>query len=139
MPRLAAVLLLSACALVAASPEEEIRATLAAQAEAWNRGDLDEFMRWYDDEATFLGKDLHRGRQALLARYRRDYPDRARMGRTTFSDIEVRLLADGHALVLGRFHLARAAEHGGEAGGRFTLVMRRAPGGGWLILHDHTS
>jgi uncharacterized protein (TIGR02246 family) len=131
-------LALAAPAARADAPEEEIGATLAAQAEAWNRGDLDAFMQWYDEAATLLGKELHRGRQAVLARYRRDYPDRARMGRTTFSEIEVRLLGPDVALVLGRFRLERAAEHGGEAAGRFTLAMRRSAAG-WRILHDHTS
>jgi len=60
------------------------------------------------------------------------------MGTLKFSELEVRLLGAEYAVVLGRFDLARSAAGGGAANGRFTLVLKRGPGG-WKILHDHTS
>ena len=74
----------------------------------------------------------------MLARYKRDYPTRERMGITTFSDIEVRMVRDDVAIVLGRFHLARPDEHGCNASGVFSLVFAKT-GAGWKILLDHTS
>ena len=45
---------------------------------------------------------------------------------------------DGYALALGRFALKRTPAGGGDATGRFTLVLRRT-GSGWRIIHDHSS
>ena len=60
------------------------------------------------------------------------------MGRLTFSEFQVRPLGDGYALAHGKFALKRTATGGGDACGRFTLVLRRTPGG-WRIIHDHSS
>jgi ketosteroid isomerase-like protein len=118
--------------------QANIRDLLSAQAEAWNRGDIDGFMDgyWKSDQTTFSGSSgVFRGWQALLERYRRNYPDRAAMGRLTFSDLEITMLSRGAALVLGRWQLATATGH---PGGVFTLVLRKFPQG-WRIIHDHTS
>lgn len=121
-----------------ADPEAEIRAVLEAQVEAWNRGDVDAFMQgyWKSDKTKFVGSNgVLRGWQAVLDRYRRQYPDRQAMGRLTFSDLEIALLAQDAALVLGHWQLER--EHD-RPGGVFTLVFRKFPEG-WRIIHDHTS
>jgi ketosteroid isomerase-like protein len=121
-----------------ASEEESIRALLEAQAAAWNRGDIEGFLAgyWKSDATAFAGTQgiLH-GWQPLLERYRRNYPDRQTMGRLEFSGLEIRPLCHDAALVLGRWHLDRAA---GPVGGVFTLVLRNFPDG-WRIITDHTS
>jgi beta-aspartyl-peptidase (threonine type) len=124
-----------------ATPEEEIRAVLDRQAEAWNRGDISGFMEGYlpSESITFLGRaGVTRGFAATKARYERDYPTPARMGRLTFSELEIRLLDSRHALVLGKFSLERSPDAGGPASGRYTLVFEKTAKG-WKILHDHTS
>jgi len=124
-----------------AAPDEQseaIRAVLATQQAAWNRGDIPAFLEgyWNSPELTFSGGDgIVRGYAGLLQRYRKSYPDRAAMGELDFSGLEIRILARDAALVLGHWHLKRAA---GDAGGVFTLVFRRFPAG-WRIIHDHTS
>ena len=136
-----ATLALFCCSLgSAAGPEEQIRAVLDDQVAAWNRGDIHAFMQGYErsPETTFVGKEVRKGYDSVLARYRRDYPDKARMGKTSFSDIEIRMVGDDVAIVLGRFDLARPAEHGGDASGIFSLVFAKR-GGEWKILLDHTS
>jgi uncharacterized protein (TIGR02246 family) len=140
MRRLFLLALLSCFAAFGASPEDEIRAVLDTQVEAWNRGDIEAFMTGYEDspETTFVGKEVRKGYDRVLARYRRDYPDRATMGKTSFSDIEVRMVSEDVAIVLGRFRLARPDEHGGDASGIFSLVFAKRDGG-WKILLDHTS
>lgn len=111
---------------------------LEAQVAAWNRGDIAGFMQgyWKSPRTSYVGsRGLERGWQALLDRYRRAYPDRAAMGRLTFSHLEITLLGRRAALIVGHWQLERAHDH---PGGIFTLVARRFPQG-WRIIHDHTS
>ena len=118
--------------------EGEIRAVLDEQVAAWNRGDIPGFMKgyWNSEKLTFSGANgVRRGWQSVKERYRQSYPDRAAMGKLTFSELEITPLGSDAALVLGRWQLERAAD---RPGGVFTLVMRRFPAG-WRIIHDHTS
>jgi uncharacterized protein (TIGR02246 family) len=123
------------------SQETAVRKVLSDSETAWNRGDLPTFASFYDDspETTFVGREVTRGgTQAILGRYRRSYPTREKMGVLTFSEIEVRPLGSGYALAIGRFALKRIPKGGGDASGRFTLVLRKTQSG-WKIIHDHTS
>jgi uncharacterized protein (TIGR02246 family) len=120
---------------------DEIRAMLKNSEAAWNRGDLAAFATDYEDssETTFIGRDItHGGVQAILDRYRRGYPTPEAMGTLTFSEIAVRPLGTDYALANGRFALKRTAAGGGDAAGRFTLVLRKTKAG-WKIIHDHSS
>ena len=116
-----------------------ISAVLKAQQTAWNRGDVDAFLvgYWQSPELTFSGSNgVSRGWDGVLARYKKNYPDRAAMGELNFSDLEFRFLGADAALVLGKWHLKR--ETAGDIGGVFTLVWQKFPEG-WKIIHDHTS
>lgn len=126
--------------LLAAGPEQLIRKVLDDQVLAWNRGDVRAFMEGYADAAstTFVGTEISRGHGAVLERYLQRYPTKAKMGTLRFSDIEIRLLGSGYASVLGRFHLDRKRDAGGEASGVFTLLFRRTAKG-WKVILDHTS
>lgn len=115
-----------------------INAVLKAQQSAWNRGDVDAFLKgyWESPELTFSGSNgVSRGYDGVLARYKKNYPDRAAMGELNFSDLEFRFLGSDAALVLGKWHLKRDV---GDIGGVFTLVWQKFPEG-WKIIHDHTS
>jgi uncharacterized protein (TIGR02246 family) len=117
---------------------EAIHAVLGAQQAAWNRGDVDAFLvgYWHSPELTFSGSNgVSRGWDGVMARYKKNYPDRAAMGKLDFSELEFRFLGPDAALVLGRWHLKRDK---GDIGGVFSLVWERFPGG-WKIVHDHTS
>jgi uncharacterized protein (TIGR02246 family) len=131
-------------ALVSAAPEEppnslaEIQSVLTAQQDAWNRGDIDAFMNGYARSAStvFVSEDeVRRGWETVRERYRVKYPDRAKMGTLSFSQIEVTMLSPDAAVVLGRWRLKHATD---EPHGRFTLMFKRLPEG-WRIVHDHTS
>jgi len=118
--------------------EAAIRAVLEAQVAAWNKGDVDGFMKgyWNSPATTFVvSSGIKRGWQAVLERYRHDYPDRQAMGKLEFSGLEITLLSSDSALVVGQWRLERAHDH---PGGVFTLVFRKFPQG-WRIIHDHTS
>lgn len=115
-----------------------IYSVLQAQQEAWNRGNVDAFLTgyWQSPELTFSGSNgVSRGWDGVLARYKKNYPDRAAMGELDFSELEFRFLGPGAALVLGKWHLKREK---GDVGGVFTLVWQRFPEA-WKIIHDHTS
>lgn len=122
------------------STEDAVRAVLAAQQTAWNRGDVDAFMSGYEtsDTTTFVGATITKGYRQVLENYRRRYPTKEKMGRLTFSAIELSPLGEDFASVIGRFHLERTAEAGGPASGIFTLLFRKTTSG-WKIILDHTS
>jgi beta-aspartyl-peptidase (threonine type) len=118
--------------------EKQIKKVMTDQAEAWNRGDIDGFMRgyWRSDKLVFIsGANVTRGGQPTLDRYKRTYDTRAKMGTLTFSDLEISVLSRDAAVVLGSWSLAR---DGDNPHGKFTLTFRRFPDG-WRIIMDHTS
>jgi ketosteroid isomerase-like protein len=115
-----------------------ITTVLNDQQAAWNRGDVDAFLEgyWHSPELTFSGSTgVSRGWDGVMARYKKNYPDRATMGQLDFSELEFRFLGPHAALVLGHWHLKRDQ---GDVGGVFSLVWQRFPEG-WKIVHDHTS
>jgi len=126
--------------------EAAIRAVLAEQEAAWNRGDLEAFMQAYDDspETTFIGAEVRKGYEPILERYRTAYANRDQMGTLKFSNLEVRLLAGAngvveYAIVTGNFHLERTTTGTAKKNdGVFSLVWHRGTKG-WKIILDHTS
>jgi len=107
----------------------------------WNRGDLAAFAADYEDspDTTFVGKEVTRGgTAAVLARYQSHYPNRDAMGTLSYSELSIRVLSPDLLLTTGKFFLKRTAAGGGDASGRFTLVIRKTAKG-WKIIHDHSS
>ena len=108
------------------------------QVAAWNRGDIDGFMRgyWNSDDLIFVsGDNVTRGWRPTLERYKRSYDSRAKMGTLAFSDLEIKVLSRDAAVVLGSWALARDKDN---PHGKFTLTFRRFREG-WRIIIDHTS
>jgi hypothetical protein len=115
-----------------------IVAVLTSQQEDWNKGNVLGFMAgyWNSSELTFAGtRGFTRGWEPVMARYQRNYADKAAMGTLNFQELELRSLGPDAVLVLGKWHLQRQA---GDVGGIFTLVFQRFPEG-WRIVHDHTT
>jgi len=120
------------------SDEPQIRTLLRTQTDAWNRGDIDAFMAgyWKSEETEFVGASgVTRGWQAVLDRYKKNYPDRKAMGRLTFSELEVHVVCSEAAFAIGEFHLEREND---QPSGIFTLNFRKFPEG-WRIVADHTT
>ena len=116
----------------------DIVAVMDAQAAAWNRGDVDGFMRgyWNSSELVFVsGANVTRGWQPTLDRYKKTYNSREKMGTLKFSDLEINVISKNAAVVLGSWALTRK---GDNPGGKFTLIFRKFKDG-WRIVHDHTS
>src|SRR5438093_6683837 len=110
------VLAVSACVSASATNDEQaiaaVRAVMAAQQAAWNRGDIEAFMDGYERAETTLfvsGDELTRGWQTVLDRYKQRYPSREQMGTLTFSELEIKMVSPVLAVADGRWRLARAA------------------------------
>lgn len=114
---------------------------LRAQQAAWNRGDLDAFLRAYDPgpELIFTSSGrVRRGYAETRARYQARYQSDAAssgMGHLEFELLDLRALGPDGAIVLGRWRLS-ATPQAGE--GVFSLAFLRTSAG-WRIVHDHTS
>jgi beta-aspartyl-peptidase (threonine type) len=117
----------------------DIKQVLNDQVAAWNKGDLVGFMKgyWNSKDLTFVsGKDATRGWQETLDRYKKRYQSEGKeMGKLAFSDVDVRELAPGVALVTGEWELTLSKE---TVGGRYSLIFKKLADG-WRIVHDHTS
>jgi uncharacterized protein (TIGR02246 family) len=123
----------------AMTDDQAIRAVLATQADAWNKGDLDGYMAGYakTDELVFTsGGHVRRGWRETFDKYRAKYGgDRSTMGHLTFELLAVQSLGPDGAIVLGRWKLTDTPNAGG---GVFSVAFSRTPAG-WRIVHDHTS
>lgn len=146
MKRLMQIFVLSAIALSAIAAETEAtsaaRTLLSVQRDAWNRADIDAFMKgyWQSDDIRFASGDSFKyGWQATLNGYRKAYPNPAAMGKLDFDLVEVRELGPDVVYVFGKWNLTRANEAKDKAPhGLFTLIVERK-NGAWVITRDHTS
>lgn len=118
---------------------EAIIKVLDTQRQAWNRGDIEGFMEgyWKSDSLVFVGKNTPAyGWQTTLDNYKRSYPGKKGMGELTFNIMQVKVLDDHNAFVLGGWGLK--LENGKTPGGYFTLWFRKI-NGEWKVVCDHTS
>ena len=116
----------------------EIVAVMDEQTAAWNRGDVDGFMRgyWNSPELIFVSGDtVTNGWQPTLDRYKKNYNSREKMGTLKFTDLAISVISKDAAVVLGSWSLTRAADN---PKGKFTLIFRKFRDG-WRVVHDHTS
>jgi len=98
---LSCLLMLGSCFFLRAQDKQAIIKVLENQRIAWNNGDIDGFMQgyWKSDSLMFVGKDAAvYGWQKTLDRYKRSYPDKAAMGKLTFTILKVNLLDKANAL-----------------------------------------
>ena len=116
----------------------EIRDVMSQAENGWNAGDLEKYMDCYhrSDELRFASEDgISFGWHQVLKNYQSAYPDKRTMGRLAFYDLDIELLSEDAALVVGRWRLDRKSD---QPHGVFTLIMRKVDSG-WRIVHDHTS
>lgn len=143
--RIACKALLMAFALalpaLAATPEEEVRAVLKTQSDAWSRGDLEAFSSVYADDATFLSPTgvTHGGRQ-VLERYRKRYPDAAAMGKLTLEVIETRAFPESAeaagVTVAAKWRLEYPGQADKKTAEGLTLIVLKKTAAGWKIVQD---
>jgi uncharacterized protein (TIGR02246 family) len=137
---LALALTLTASSPAQIAPEDAIHHLLDQQTADWNRGDVEAFMKGYEDSptTTFVGQTVQYGYATILERYRKLYTTPAAMGKLTFSHLAIRVLDADYAVATGNFHLERTTSGGGNADGIFSLLFKR-DSSGWKIILDHTT
>ena len=121
-----------------AADEVEIRAAMAASADAWNRGDLRGHLAIYVDSVTFMTKSGPRpGVAAIEEAFTRSYfHDGQPKQRLSFDQLSIRFLGRDVALETGHFRLTGGGEPDQE--GWFSIVWIRTANG-WRAMHDHSS
>ena len=142
-------LFLTSATAQADSPDETAITQVLRDAEAgWNAGDLEAFCTVYSDDASYVSTSgITRGREAILARYRERYPDRAAMGTLSFDVVEARPAAGVEVTMLG--DAAPSRVHGVSVVARWrleypdrdaaeglTLIVLRQRGDGWEMVQD---
>jgi peptidoglycan/xylan/chitin deacetylase (PgdA/CDA1 family)/ketosteroid isomerase-like protein len=128
-----------------------VEALLKTQSDAWNRGDLETFTSVYAEDASFLSPTgLTQGRQQVLERYRRRYPDQKAMGTLTLEVLEARPVQGAEFTALGdarpsrvhglsvaaRWRLAYPDQPDKKTAEGLTLLVLRRHGDGWEIVQD---
>jgi len=132
-------MLMTLLSLQPAAPGDDAKAVIETQAAEWNRGNLAGFLSGYEDspDTVFVsGATVETGFAAVKARYLKKYGTRAAMGTLNFKDLKVRSASDDTAVISGAWEVVRTDKS--QAAGRFTLLLRKRPGG-WKIVYDHTS
>ena len=118
----------------------QVRAVWTAQADAWNRGDLDAFMLgyWHSPDLVFFSNGAEtRGWQQTLDRYRASYQSAGKqMGALDFPQLEFKPLGPEAVLARGRWRLKMP--DGTELTGMTSVLFQKLPEG-WRIVHDHSS
>ncbi|HEV8266811.1 MAG TPA: polysaccharide deacetylase family protein [Thermoanaerobaculia bacterium] len=127
---------------------DEVMALLTTQAGAWNRGDMAAFCSVYVDDALFLTPSgVTRGRQTILERYLKRYPDAAARGTLSF---EILSVTPVHGVEITAFGDARPGRvQGVSVAARWTIAYAEKPpasgltllnlrpeAGGWRIVED---
>jgi len=119
----------------------EISQKLHIQEEAWNAGNIDQFMSqayWENDSLMFIGSQgLTFGYNQTLANYHKSYPSAEAMGQLTFDVLQWRPLGKSHGLLIGAWHLERGGEHS-NLHGHFSLTWAYL-NNDWVIIADHSS
>lgn len=123
----------------AVSLRQQIETLLGEQAAAWTAGDLEAFCSAYAEDVVFVSPTgLTSGRQQVLERYRRRYPDKAAMGALTLEVEEVRVAGPEAqawaASAVARWKLSYAEKEPAE--GLTLLVFHRDGDGAWKIVQD---
>ena len=125
-------------AFAQSTDEVAIRKLMDEQTQAWNRGDIESFMKgyWENDSLMFIGKSgITYGYSNTLSNYKKGYPDTAAMGKLSFNIITVKRLSKEYYYVIGKWSLQRSI---GNLSGHYTLLFKKETGR-WVIIADHSS
>jgi beta-aspartyl-peptidase (threonine type) len=117
--------------------ENEIQSILNRQKASWNEKSVEGFMDdyWKSENFTFQsGNNRLHGWDALYSRYKKSYTGE-NWGELDFTDIEIEVLTNDYAYVLGRWKLTYTDSF---KEGLFTIIFQRMSEG-WKIIHDHSS
>ncbi|HVT84812.1 MAG TPA: DUF4440 domain-containing protein [Chitinophagaceae bacterium] len=131
-------LFIAVCSFSQSQSEQAIRKILSRQTIAWNKGDVEGFMKgyWENDSLMFVGKSgITYGWNNTLRNYKKNYPDTTAMGKLAFNILSMKELSPQYFFVVGNWSLQRSI---GNLSGYFTLLFQKI-NGGWKIICDHSS
>jgi ketosteroid isomerase-like protein len=132
------LLILSSTSFAQSKDEVAIRQVLSEQSKAWNKGDIDSYMKgyWNSDSLVFIGKSGPKyGYRTTFENYKKSYPDTSSMGKLRFNLLQVKPLSSIYYSVIGEWHLQRTI---GDLQGYFTLLFKKI-NNKWVIIMDHSS
>jgi ABC-type Fe3+-hydroxamate transport system substrate-binding protein len=134
------LLIFSACTSTSnqnsSSEITSIQSVLEKQTIGWNNGNIQEFMKGYDqsDSLQFITqKGRTVGWQNVLNRYVSSYPTQKEMGKLQFKNLIVTMLDNNQAQVYGNWEVTKDSIFSGN----FSLIMKKKTEG-WKIIIDHT-
>jgi uncharacterized protein (TIGR02246 family) len=118
--------------------ELDVVKVLTRQEDAWNRGDIDGYASGFKKapDILFVGRQVNRGFDQMLADYKHNYPNKDAMGTLSYSALEPHVLDDHFAVIIGHYKLERSKKAGGNAEGMFSLILENTPEG-WKIIVDN--
>jgi len=117
--------------------QTEIQTIMDEQKAAWNAGSIEGFMKYYWQSEDFIFQGGNRrllGWNELFEMYKKNYAGE-NMGELDFADIEINIIAENYAYVLGRW---RVKSKDSLKEGLFTLIFKKFDMG-WRIILDHSS
>jgi ketosteroid isomerase-like protein len=136
------VLTLTACAVAAfgqqpSRDEKAIRDTLGMTAEGWNKGDLNQYLSAYVEEATEMRSTGPAGGVEAIEKTMKDgfWKTGRPLQTLRYENVVVRMLGKKNALVTGQYILSGAGRP--DRTGWFTTVWTKT-GTGWKMIHDHS-
>ena len=118
--------------------KEAILAVLSLQETAWNKHDLEGYMKgyWRNDSLKFYDKNgLTFGWNKTLANYKKGYPTQADSGVLKFVINDLSKIEDNSYWVMGEYHLTRDV---GNANGVFIIIFKKI-NNEWKIIADMTA
>jgi uncharacterized protein (TIGR02246 family) len=121
--------------------ELNILKVLTRQEDAWNRGDIDAYASGFKNspDILFVGRQVNRGFDQMLADYKHTYPNKESMGTLGYSALDPHILDDHYAFIIGHYKIERSKKGGGNAEGTFSLLLENTPDGWKIILDNNIS
>ena len=118
----------------------EIYNLMKQQEDAWNNGNIDNFMNiyWKNDSLVFIGKSgISYGWDKTFSNYKNSYKTKEQMGTLKFKNIICNPVNDSTHIVTGKCSLKRIDTFG-NINGFYSLIWVKKQTG-WKITYDHTS
>lgn len=125
----------AAGALPSRSTEDIVKGVIAANAAAWNEGNLPAFLGGYDnsgDVRLVADGAIATGFGDVRRHYEQAVKDAGAMGRLSFADLDVTLTSTDVATVVGRYAHASGQQ---QSSGAMTVVLKQIDGR-WRIVQD---
>jgi ketosteroid isomerase-like protein len=122
--------------MITRTPTRTPQETVLALDDAFNRGDLDAVLNFYDDDAVMVMPDrVVRGKASL----RQAFQEILAWQPIVKQERTFALEADGVALFLSRWTLKRSAQNSPPRQFVATAVFRQQPSGDWRCLIDNSA